>query len=123
MSSSWAGRYAFAKCALCKWEGENGRGNLRRCGVGQEGCSYAGHDNWGEAVTLPALGDPKLWLAILHELLEAGGAARPEFIYPKIRRYFGDVSDAEVAQTYRNSGINIWTNGINGRAHVWWTMA
>jgi hypothetical protein len=64
-------------------------------------------------MTLPTEGDPKLWLAILHELEEAGGAARPASVYPKIRGYFSGITDADTTQTFQISGTNIWTHRID----------
>src|SRR5262249_38250341 len=37
---------------------------------------------------LPSQNDSKLWLALLHEIDQAGGEARPADLYPRLRAYF-----------------------------------
>jgi hypothetical protein len=62
-------------------------------------------------VPLPAYEDTKLWLALLRELDQAGGKAKPVALYPKMRAYFPQITDADIAETL-TSGDNKWRNRI-----------
>ena len=48
---------------------------------------------------LPSNTDAKLWLALLHEVRQAGGSATPKDVIGKIGEHFPDVSDADLALT------------------------
>lgn len=64
-----------------------------------------------ERLSLPGQEDSKFWLTILRELDLAGGAAKPQTVYPTIRAYFPEVTDADVAAKLKSGG-NRWTNRI-----------
>ena len=63
-------------------------------------------------MTMPAQTDVRLWLAILHELERRGGSARPEEIFPTIRPYFPQLTDAETSRFHAVSGANVWIKRI-----------
>lgn len=60
---------------------------------------------------LPSQSDPKLWLALLAEVEHAGGKGRPSEIYPRMRQYFPQITDADL-KLKRETGENVWTNNI-----------
>lgn len=62
-------------------------------------------------MALPSSKNVKLWLAILRELDLAGGLARPRIVYPRLRQYFPEITDADLARTTAG-GENVWTNTI-----------
>lgn len=53
----------------------------------------------------------ELELPLLRTLQELGGRARPSEIYPRLRKLFPDVSEADLAATLP-SGANKWRNCI-----------
>jgi restriction endonuclease Mrr len=62
-------------------------------------------------VALPSEYDNKLWLAVLHELHQAGGRAKPSAIYPRMRAYFPEITDDDLLLKMSDGG-NKWTNLI-----------
>jgi len=61
-------------------------------------------------MTLPPTRSIKLWLALLYEIDTAGGEAQPATLYPRMRAYFPEITDADIGQL--NKRGNNWTNRI-----------
>ncbi len=62
-------------------------------------------------MALPSEYDNKFWLALLHEIDEAGGRAKPSAIYPRMRAYFPEITDDDLLLGTSDGG-NKWTNMI-----------
>jgi hypothetical protein len=62
-------------------------------------------------MALPNQHDPKLWLAMLHEIDAAGGSLPPASLYPLLRPYFPGITDADAAERLPSGG-NRWTNRV-----------
>lgn len=60
---------------------------------------------------LPVERSTKLWLALLHEIDRAGGAAAPASLYPKVRAHFPEITEADAALRLKTGG-NAWTNRV-----------
>ena len=60
---------------------------------------------------LPSERDSKLWLALLHEIEQAGGAAKPRDLFPKVTAYFTDITEVELARVNKSGG-STWTNRV-----------
>ena len=50
-------------------------------------------------MALPSQHDNKLWLAILFEIEEAGGKIKPSDLYPRIQKYFPQITASDLALT------------------------
>ena len=67
---------------------------------------------------LPSEWDPRLALALLHEIEILGGSAEPKWIYPRLRQYFPRITDSDLAQQ-RASGGSKWQNIVQfARQHL-----
>src|SRR5579883_1052397 len=64
------------------------------------------------AVTLPSAYDTRLWLALLYEIEAAGGQGRPSALYPRMRAYFPQITEADLALKNVHTGENKWRNRI-----------
>lgn len=62
-------------------------------------------------MTLPSEYQTKFWLALLNEIQSSGGRAKPSEIYPRMRRYFPEITDEDVVRRNPGGG-NTWTNRI-----------
>jgi len=60
---------------------------------------------------LPSERDTKLWLALLHEIDSAGGAAKPRDIYAKLAAHFSDITQSDLARENKSGG-STWTNRV-----------
>jgi hypothetical protein len=69
------------------------------------------------AVTLPSENDTKLWLALLYEINQAGGAAEPAGLYPRLQQYFPEITEDDLSQVRKN-GESVWTNRIRWARHL-----
>ncbi len=60
---------------------------------------------------LPRQTDPRLWLALLYEIDQAGGQVKPRDLYARLERYFPEITPQDLQATNR-SGQNKWRNRI-----------
>jgi hypothetical protein len=64
-------------------------------------------------MTLPSDGDPKLWLALLHEIDVAGGQAHPNVVCATMRGYFPAITDEDIERRNIRTGQNTWINRVH----------
>jgi hypothetical protein len=61
-------------------------------------------------MTLPSA--MRIEVPLLKEILAAGGEASPRDLYPRMRKYFPELTDEDVQRTLPSGNTNAWTNRI-----------
>lgn len=62
-------------------------------------------------MTLPSVSHPKLWLAVLREIDQAGGSIQPKVLYPRLLPYFPEITNEDL-QLKLQTGGSKWTNRV-----------